>query len=107
MSRSSFGERHGRSVDELGKHGHPTRCTSNMGRSCGRGRSSEYGAGRSEAERTHDAIHIGSDSRVVGLEADRTLAPDFSDPIGSWSKHCEDGVCNSKMAILDDILGGT
>ena len=83
MSRSSFGERHGRSVDELGKHGHPTRCTSNMGRSCGRGRSSEYGAGRSEAERTHDAIHIGSDSRVVGLEADRTLALDFSDPIGS------------------------
>jgi hypothetical protein len=35
------------------------------------------------AERKHDAVHIGSDSRVVGLEADRTLAPDFSDPIGS------------------------
>jgi hypothetical protein len=40
------------------------------------------GAGHSEAERTHDAVHIGSDSRVVGFEADRILAPDFSDPIG-------------------------
>jgi hypothetical protein len=77
------GQRHGRSVDELGKRGHPTRCTSNMERSCGRGRSSGYGAGHSEAERTHDAVHIGSVSRVVGLEADRPLAPDFSDPAGS------------------------
>jgi hypothetical protein len=83
ICRVHLGERHGRSVDELGKHGHPTCSTSNMGRSCGRGRSSGYGAGRSEAERTHDAVHIGCDSRVVGLEADRTLAPDFSDPIGS------------------------
>jgi hypothetical protein len=27
--------------------------------------------------------------------------------LAAVSKHCEDGVCNSKMAILDDILGGT
>jgi hypothetical protein len=48
ICRVHLGERHGRSVDELGKHGHPTCSTSNMGRSCGRGRSSgtELGARR-------------------------------------------------------------
>jgi hypothetical protein len=27
--------------------------------------------------------------------------------LAAVSKHCEDGVCNSKMGILDDIPGGT
>lgn len=27
--------------------------------------------------------------------------------LAAVSKHCEDGVCSSKIAILEDILGGT
>src|SRR5215207_8220208 len=79
----------------------------NRWRICGRGRSSgtELGARRLKG-RTMRFI-LAAILALSGLKL-IVLWPRISQILlAAVSKHCEDGVCNSKMAILDDILGGT